>query len=46
MFPRPLTTPEQALAALMACFAGAAFGLMLGLADGFILAFPLAAIFG
>lgn len=39
-------TPEQIVPALLVILAGAAFGLALGLAEGVILAFPLAVILG
>jgi hypothetical protein len=46
LFPRPSTILEGIGAALISGLVGAAFGLGLGLAEGLVLAFPIAAILG
>ena len=46
LFPGLSTIPERILVALLSGLVGAAFGLELGLAEGLVLAFPLAAILG
>jgi hypothetical protein len=46
LFPKPSTILQGIVAALMSGLVGAAFGLGLGLAEGLVLAFPIAAILG